>query len=167
MFHIDIHCQRIKNRGGKPIISRIGHSFISNKMIKDKIFFGGELSGHYFLKKHYCCESPFFVLFKVLEKMSETGKNISELIKPYQKYCHSGEINFKVKNKEKILEKLEKKYKKGKISKLDGLRVDFKDWWFLVRASNTEPVLRLVIETKTKKKTEEKKKELTNLIREM
>ncbi len=157
----------IKNRGGKPIISRIGHSFISNKMIKDKIFFGGELSGHYFLKKHYCCESPFFVLFKVLEKMSETGKNISELIKPYQKYSHSGEINFKVKNKEKILEKLEKKYKKGKISKLDGLRVDFKDWWFLVRASNTEPVLRLVIETKTKKKTEEKKKELTNLIREM
>jgi phosphomannomutase len=127
----------IKSNGGKPIVYRIGHSLISNKMIKDKIFFGGELSGHYFLKKHYCCESPFFVIFKILEKMSKSGKNISELVEPYQKYFHSGEINFKIKDKEKILKVLEKKYKKGKISKLDGLRIDFKDWWFLVRASNT------------------------------
>jgi phosphomannomutase len=156
----------IKSNGGKPVVYRIGHALISNKMIKDKIFFGGELSGHYFLKKHYYCESPFFVMFKILEKISETGKNISELIKPYQKYFHSGEINFKIKDKEKILKVLEKKYKKGKISKLDGLRIDFKDWWFLVRASNTEPVLRLVLEAKTKEKMEEKVKELKKIINE-
>jgi len=162
----NIVSETIKKNKGKPIIYKIGHSLISNKMIEDKIFFGGELSGHYFLKKHYYCESPFFVLFKILEKMSETGKNISELIKPYQKYFHSGEINFKVKNKEKILEKLEKKYRGGKISKLDGIRIDFNDWWFLVRASNTEPVLRLVLEAKTKKKMKKKKKELEKIINE-
>ena len=156
----------IRSNGGKPIVYRIGHALISNKMIEDKIFFGGELSGHYFLKKHYCCENPFFVLFKILEKMSESGKNISELVKPFQKYFHSGEINFKIKDKVKILKALEKKYKKGKISKLDGLRIDFNDWWFLVRASNTEPVLRLVIEAKTKKKMKEKKKELKKIIDE-
>ena len=160
----DIVPEIIKNKGGKPIVSRIGHSFISNKMIKEKIFFGGELSGHYFLRRHYCCESPFFVLFKILEEISESGKNISELVKPYKKYFHSGEINFKIKNKEKILKALERKYKKGKISKLDGLRIDFNDWWFLTRASNTEPVLRLVLEAKTKKKMEEKKKELKKII---
>jgi phosphomannomutase len=156
----------IKSNGGKPVVYRIGHALISNKMIKDKIFFGGELSGHYFLKKHYYCESPFFVLFKVLEKMSETGKNISELVESYQKYFHSGEINFKIKDKEEILKALEKKYKKRKISKLDGLRIDFNDWWFLVRASNTEPVLRLVLEAKTKKKMEKKVKELKKIINE-
>jgi phosphomannomutase len=154
----------IINKGGKPIIYRIGHALISNKMAKEKIFFAGELTGHYFLKKHYYCESPFFVLFKILEKMSESGKNISELVKPYQKYFHSGEINFKVKDKEKILKLLEKKYKKGKILKLDGLRINFNDWWFLVRASNTEPVLRLVVEAKTKNKMEEKVKELKKII---
>ena len=154
----------IKSNGGKPIVYRIGHALISNKMIKDKIFFGGELSGHYFLKKHYCCENPFFVLFKILEKISESEKNISELVEPYQKYFHSGEINFKIKDKEKILKALERKYKKGKTSKLDGLRIDFNNWWFLVRASNTEPVLRLVLEAETKKKMEEKVKELKKII---
>ncbi len=156
----------IKSNGGKPVVYRIGHALISNKMIKDKIFFGGELSGHYFLKKHYYCESPFFVLFIILENMSESGKNISELVKPYQKYFHSGEINFKIKDKEKILKVLEKKYRGGKISKLDGLRIDFNDWWFLVRASNTEPVLRLVLEAGTRKIMEKKKKELKKIINE-
>ncbi|MDI6592020.1 MAG: phosphomannomutase/phosphoglucomutase, partial [Patescibacteria group bacterium] len=86
-------------------------------------------------------------------------------IRPFKKYFHSGEINFKLKPKKDILVRLEKKYQKGKISHLDGLRIDFKNWWFLVRPSQTEPVLRLVLEAKTKKLLEKKKKELIDLIK--
>ena len=156
--------ETIKRYGGVPIISRIGHSFIKEKMRKENIIFAGEFSGHYYHKLHYFCEAPIFVLFEILKEISK-GKSFSQLIKPFKKYFHSGEINFKVKNKEGILVKFEKKYKKGKISHLDGLRVDFKDWWFLVRPSQTEPVLRLVLEAKTKKLMEEKKKELIALIK--
>jgi len=156
--------ETIKRYGGVPIISRIGHSFIKEKMRKENIIFAGEFSGHYYHKFHYFCEAPIFVLFEILKEISK-GKSFSQLIKPFKKYFHSGEINFKVKNKEEILAKFEKKYKKGKISHLDGLRVDFKDWWFLVRPSQTEPVLRLVLEAKTKKLMEEKKKELMALIK--
>ena len=156
--------ETIKKRQGIPSAGRIGHSLIKEKMRKENIIFGGELSGHYFLKKHYFCEAPFFVLFKILEEISRSKKTFSELIKPYQKYFHSGEINFKLKDKKGVLETLEDKFKKGKISKVDGLRVDFPDWWFLVRPSNTEPVIRLVVEAKTKKLLRDKTHLLSNLL---
>jgi len=157
--------ETIKKEKGIPIISRIGHSFIKEKMRKEDIIFAGELSGHYYFKKHYFCEAPIFVLLKILETISKTKKSLSDLIQPFKKYFHSGEINFKVKVKKEVLVQLEKKYKKGKISHLDGLRIDFKNWWFLVRPSQTEPVLRLVLEAKTKNLLEKKKKELINLIK--
>jgi len=155
----------VKKSGGIPIIGRIGHSFIKEKMRKENIIFQGELNGHYYFRKHYFTEAPFFAIFKVIEEIIKTKKKISELVKPFKKYFHSGEINFKIKNKEKILKNLERKFKNGKILKIDGLRIDFKDWWFNIRPSHTEPVLRLVIEAKTKKIMEEKKKELTALIK--
>ena len=126
---------------------------------------GGEFSGHYYSKRHYFCEAPIFVLLKVLEIVSKKGVSLSQLIKPFKRYFHSGEINFSVKNKEKVLAVFEKKYKKGRISRLDGLRVDFNNWWFLLRPSNTEPLLRLVIEAKTKELFQKKKKELVSLIK--
>ena len=153
--------------GGIPVRGRVGHSFIKEKMRKDNIFFAGEFSGHYYLKKHYFCESPFFVLFKILEELSKTKKKLSHLIEPFKKYYHSGEINFKVENEKRVIEKLEKKYSRGRISQLDGLRVDFGNWWFNIRSSHTEPVLRLVIEAKTKKIMEEKKKEIVSLIKKL
>ena len=156
--------ETVKENNGITVIGKVGHSLIKEKMRKHNISFAGELSGHYYLKNHYFCESPFFVLFKILEEMSTQKKKISELMKPFKKYYHSGEINFKIKNKEKILKILENKYKKGKILKIDGLRIDFNDWWFNVRPSNTEPVLRLVTETKTKKSRIEKEKEITKII---
>lgn len=149
---------------GIPVISRIGHSFIKEKMRKENIFFGGEFSGHYYSKYHYFCEAPLFVLFTILDQLSK-NKKFSSLIKPFKIYFHSGEINFQVKNKKEILEKLEKKYKKGKISRLDGLRIDFKNWWFLVRPSGTEDLLRLVIEARTKEVLEKKKREIISLIK--
>lgn len=150
----------IKKNGGRPIVWRIGHSFIKEKMRKEKILFAGEFSGHYYLQEHYFSEAPLFVILKIGERIWQTEKSFSELIKPFKKYFHSGEINFKIKAKEKILKLLERKYKKGKISKIDGLRIDFRDWWFLARPSGTEDLLRLVVEAKTKKLMEKRKKEL-------
>jgi len=154
----------IQRKGGIPIKGRVGHSFIKEKMRKENIIFAGELSGHYYLKKYYFCEAPIFVLFKILEIISQTNKSLSEIIKPFKKYYHSGELNFKVRNKKKILKALEKKFKDGKISKIDGIRIDFSNWWFLVRPSHTEPLMRLVVEAKNKKLLERKTHLLSNFL---
>lgn len=154
----------IEKAGGEIIIGRLGHSFIKEQMRKENIIFAGEFNGHYYLREHYFCETPFFVIFKILEEISKTGKPLSALIKPFKKYYRSEEINFTVKNKEKILRQLEKKYKAGKILKTDGLRVDFKNWWFNVRLSHTESLLRLNLEATTKRLMEKRKKELAKLI---
>ena len=157
--------EKIKEAGGVAIMSRVGHSFIKERMRKENIVFAQEFSGHYYFKDRYFAESPFLVLFKILERLSESKKKLSDIIKEYKKYYHSGEINFEVADKEKKIKELEKKFPKGKKTYLDGLRVDFKDWWFNVRPSNTEPLLRLVIEAKTKEILEKKKKEISALIK--
>jgi len=158
--------ETIKKNGGIPVMSRVGHSFIKPRMKKENILFGGEVSGHYYYKPHYFCESPFFVLFSILEKISKSGLSFSRLINSFNVYCHSGEINFKIEkiNLGKIIEKLEKKYEKGEISHIDGLRIDFDEWWFNVRPSNTEPLLRMNLEAKSKKIMENKKKEISSII---
>jgi len=143
--------ETVKEAGGKVVLGRVGHSFIKEKMRKKNIIFQGELNGHYYLRSHYFCEAPFYVIFRVIEEISNTGIPLSGLVKPFQKYYYSGEINLTIKDKKTALLKLESKFKKGKINKIDGLRVDFPDWWFNARSSNTEPVLRLVVEAKTKK----------------
>ena len=156
--------ETIEKARGIPLIGRVGHSFIKERMRKENILFAGEFSSHYYHRDHYFCEAPLFVLFRILEELSQTGKKFSETIKPFRKYFHSGEINFKVRDKMEILKKLEGSFGTRKILKIDGLRIDFKDWWFSVRPSNTEPLLRLVIEAKTKKLMEKKKKEISKLI---
>lgn len=154
--------ETIEKAGGKALPSRIGHSFIKEKMRRENIIFGGELSGHYYHKDHYFCEAPIFILLSILREMEK--KPISQLVKPYQKYFHSGEMNFKVKDKDKKLEELKSRYNNGKVSEIDGLRVDYKDWWFLARISNTEPILRLVIEARTKKLLSEKTHILSDIL---
>ena len=168
----------VKKTGGIPVIGRIGHSFIKERMRKENIIFQGELNGHYYLREHYFCEAPFFAILKILEEMSKRTKTISELVSPFRKYYHSGEINFKVKDKKKALKTLENKFSKGGLQpthrppskrwplilKIDGLRIDYPDWWFNVRPSHTEPVLRLVVEAKTKKLMKKKRRELVALI---
>ena len=156
--------ETVKAAGGIPVVWKIGHSFIKEKMRKEDIVFAGELSGHYYLRSNYFCEVPLYVFLKIMQEVSESGLKLSQMIKPFRKYFHSGEINFKVKDKKMILARLERKFKSGKILKLDGLRIDFKDWWFLVRPSNTEPLLRLVVEAKTKNLLSQKRKELTRVI---
>jgi len=160
--------ETIEKEGGKALIERIGHSYIKERMRKENAIFGGELSGHYYHRDNFFCESPFFVIFKILERLSKTLEPFSEMTAPFKKYFSSGEINFKVKDKEKILKELEKNPpgggETGKILKMDGLRINFKDWWFLVRPSNTEPLLRLVIEGKSKELVEEKTHLLSDIL---
>lgn len=154
----------VKMSGGRVVIGKIGHSFIKERMRKENIIFQGELNGHYYLRSHYFSEAPFFVIFKILEEISKTGKKISELVKDFAIYYYSGEINFKINDKKGALRALEGRFKGGKVLKIDGLRIDFKDWWFNARPSNTEPLLRLVIEAKTERLLAEKKKELLALL---
>ncbi len=154
--------ETIEMAGGQPVIYRIGHSFIKEKMRKDNIIFAGEFSGHYYYRGHYFCEAPIFVLLKILKEASKAP--FSQLVKPYRKYFHSGEINFKVKDKMASLRKLKNRYTDGRPLEIDGLRIDYDDWWFLARPSNTEPFLRLVIEAKTKNMMEKKKRELSSLL---
>jgi len=154
----------IRESGGVPLMGKVGHAFIKARMRKENIAFAGEFSGHYYHKKHYFCEAPLFVLFTLLKEIARNGQSLSQIVGEVSLYSHSGEINFEVKDKDRVLKKLEGRYKKGKISRLDGLRIDFKEWWFNARASQTEPLLRLVVEAKDRKIMEQKKKELSKLI---
>lgn len=168
----DIRCSNIVREAieglkGEAVPSRVGHSFIKALMREKDIVFGGEYSGHYYLKQgdNYF-ESPYFVIFSVLKEMKNTGKKLSDLIGQFRKYYHSGEINFKVGDKIAIIENIKDKYREGKLSNIDGVRIDFDDWWFSLRSSNTEPVLRLIIEAKTQDLMEEKLREFESIIME-
>jgi phosphomannomutase len=157
--------ETVESAGGIAVPSRIGHSPIKETMKREDIIFGAEYSGHYYLrrdKSYY--ESPYFIVFLILREMKKAGKTLSQLIEPFRKYYHSGEINFKAENKEGIMKKIEERYKEGKASYIDGLRIDFDDWWLLLRGSNTEPILRLVVESKTKELMEEKVEEIKKII---
>ena len=168
----------IRENGGEAIRSRVGHPFIKEAMRENGALFGAELSGHFYFKDVYYVEAPDLMKFKILKIMQETGKSISELIKPFEKYFHSGEINIEVQNakiknqndnsKFKIIkDKLKEIYKDGRIDELDGITIEYSDWWFNVRPSNTEPVVRLVVEGKTQYIMEQKVKEITDLIEPM
>jgi len=152
----------IEKNKGKAVMCRVGHSFIKKQMRDEKAIFAGELSGHYYFKDIGYFEGPLLVVLYVLKILTEKNKKISELIVPLKKYHATGEINFEVKNKQKKMNELVEKYKKNakEVSYLDGIKLEFADWWFNVRPSNTEPLLRLNLEAKTKELMEKKKKEL-------
>ncbi len=156
----------IIENGGEPIVTRVGHSLIKEQAIKEGAVFAGESSGHFFLNMDEgCYEVPLIVALKILEELSKSGKTFSEYVKPYKKYFHSGEINSKVKDIDSKLREIKEKYKDGKQNELDGITVEYPDFWFNVRPSNTEPLLRLNLEAKTKKIMEEKRDEILKLIR--
>lgn len=157
--------ETIENLGGKASMSRVGHAFIKQQMRKEKGIFAGELSGHFYFGDNFYTDSGVIAALKVIQIISEKGKSLSELIKPLKKYSVSGELNSEVKDKEAKMKELAKIYKDGKISWLDGIRIDFDDWWFNVRPSNTEPLLRLNLEAKTKNLMEKKRDEVLDIIR--
>jgi len=142
----------------------VGHANIKRMMKEQKAEFASELSLHMYFHEMSDVESTDLALLYFLRLLSRTGKKMSELVVPFKKYFHAGETNFKIADKEKILNNLRVQYNDAKIIELDGLSFEYPTWWFNVRASNTEPVLRLNLEANTKEEMEEKMKEIIKII---
>ena len=155
----------ISENGGKPIRTRVGHSFIKEIMAETGAIFGGEHSGHYYFRDNFRADSGMIAALLVLEAMSETGRPLSEMLDPYDRYYASGEINSEVTDQVASVERLAATYSDGRQDRTDGLTVEFEDWWFNCRASNTEPLLRLNLEAKTEGLMIEKRDEVLRSIR--
>jgi len=155
----------IQSLGGKTHNCRVGHSLIKKQMREEGAIFAGELSGHYFFEENQKAEMASLAVVKILNLLNQTGKSFSQLTAVLRKYFHSGEINSEVKDKQAVFDQLKKKYADGKLNELDGVRIDFEDWWFNVRASNTEPKIRLNLEARTKDIMKEKVAEVLAIIR--
>ena len=147
--------EEIEKAGGRPIECRVGHSYIKAKMREVGAVFGGELAGHYYYKEKFTADSSDLTLIKVLEIMTREKKPFSEILRPFLKYWKTDEINFEVSDKEGKMKELAEIFCDGKVSHLDGVSVEYDDWWFNVRPSNTEPLLRLNLEAKTEKRRDE------------
>ncbi len=157
----------IQEAGGKAVMTRVGHSLIKSKMEEVGAIFGGESSGHYFYKFEYgIFDSALVLLTKFLKYISQQNKPVSEIIEPYKRYYHSGEINSMVEDKKAAIERLADKYSDADISYLDGITVTYEDYWFNVRPSNTESKLRLNLEAKTPELMEQKRDEVLKIIRQ-
>ena len=141
--------EEIEKAGGRPVQSRVGHSFIKALMREQDVLFAGELSGHYYFRDAFFTDNAEMALIRVLNHLGRTGHRLSDVVSEFKRYHASGEINFEVADKDAILARIEERFHEAEIEKLDGITVRFADWWFNVRASNTEPVLRLNLEAKT------------------
>jgi phosphomannomutase len=156
----------IREYGGTPVRTRVGHSFIKQVMAETGALFGGEHSGHYYFRDHYNADSGLVASMVVIDQMSKAGTPLSELLAPFRRYHASGEINTVVADKPAVIERLAAAHADGRQDRLDGLTVEYEDWWFNVRASNTEPLLRLNVEARTPELLEAKTAELLSLITE-
>jgi phosphomannomutase len=141
--------ERIRERGGVPIRERVGHSFMKARMRREKAVFAGEYSGHYYFRENYCADSAIIAAMKVVSILSKEGRPFSELVASLRKYRASGEVNFEVADKTAKMNELAEAFADGEIDWLDGITVSYPRWWFNVRPSNTEPLLRLNLEAET------------------
>ncbi len=158
--------EEIKKAGGSPYRERVGHSYIKATMREKNAIFGGGLSGHYYFRENYFADSAIIALIEVLNILSSRNVPMSNLIAPLRKYCSTGEINFKVADNDKKIEQITEHFIDAKIDYLDGVTIEYEDWWFNVRKSNTEPLLRLNLEGKTKAIMEQRKKQVIDIIGE-
>ena len=139
----------IRENGGTPVRTRVGHSFIKAVMAETGAAFGGEHSAHYYFRENFRADSGSIAALVVLEQLCEAAVPLSELRTPFERYAASGEINTKVADPHAVIERVAAAYKDAEQDRLDGLTVDFGDWWFNLRPSNTEPLLRLNLEAAT------------------
>ena len=163
--------ETIENIGARPVESRIGHVFVKKQMKKESAVLGGEQSGHYYFKDFFGVDSAIFALFSLIDILQKTNMVLSELIKPFQKYYKSDEINFIVDNTDAMIDNIVSYFPDAQVSFLDGAKVEYNapvdggaSWWFSLRPSNTENLLRLNIEADSPELLEEKKQMLTSLI---
>jgi len=155
----------IREHGGVPVRTRVGHSFIKQVMAETGAVFGGEHSGHYYFRENYRADSGLIAAVAALGVLSQGDRPLSELLAPLRRYADSGEINSVVDDPLERIEALAARYADGRQDRLDGLTVEFDDWWFNVRPSNTEPLLRLNAEARTPELLAEKTAELLSQIR--
>ena len=149
-----------------PVRTRVGHSFIKQVMAETGAVFGGEHSGHYYFRENWFADSGLIAAVIALAQLSEAGVPLSELMAPFRRYASSGEINSTVADQQGTIERLAARYADGRADRLDGLTVEFEDWWFNVRPSNTEPLLRLNVEARTSELLRERTDEVLGLIRD-
>jgi len=161
--------QTIERAGGVPLVNRVGHAFIKQRMRKEGAAFGGEVSAHYYFRDFSQADSGVVPFLLMVDLLSRRGKKLSELLAPYrERFFLTGEINSPVDDVPLKLQELKERYSTegGRISHLDGLSVDFDDWHFNVRLSNTEPLLRLNLEAFSRELMKEKQEEVLGLIRD-
>jgi phosphomannomutase len=156
----------IERNGGRGIRTRVGHSFIKAQMRENDAIFGGEHSGHFYFRDNWYADSGLIALMVVLEVISEEGKPVSEVIKSLCSRARSGEINTHVANIPAKLAELKQRFSDGQQDELDGITVSYPHWWFNVRPSNTEPLLRLNVEADSRELMEQKRDEVLGVIRE-
>lgn len=157
----------VSRAGGRALINRVGHAFFKERMRSEHAIFGGEVSGHYYFHDFYCADSGSLPALLMLELVSLEGSTLSQLLEPYRSnYFISGEINSEVSDQQGKLEELSARYSDGEQQRLDGLSVDYDDWHFNVRPSNTEPLLRLCLESvRSREDMERRRDEVLALIR--
>ncbi|MDQ1519924.1 MAG: phosphomannomutase [Actinomycetota bacterium] len=155
----------IRENGGIPVRSRVGHSFIKQVMAETNAIFGGEHSAHYYFRDNWRADSGSIAALMVLEQLSLTKKPLSELRKPFERYAQSGEINTRVADPQAVIDRVAAAYPDCEHDHLDGLTVDCGDWWFNLRPSNTEPLLRLNLEAPDAASCEAHTQEVLALVR--
>jgi phosphomannomutase len=158
--------ETIERAGGIPLINRVGHAFIKQRMREDDSVFAGEVSGHYYFRDFYQADSGVIPFLLVLELVSKRGKPLSELLRPYrERYFLTGELNVPVSDVAVKLQEIKERFgREGKVSHLDGISVEAEDWHFNVRPSNTEPLLRLNLEALSEELMERKRDEVLALM---
>ena len=165
----DVRCSRvvaeeIRAHEGIPVRERVGHSFMKATMRQRNAVLGGELSGHFYWRENYYADSGAIAMIEVLNILSKEKMPLSEVLKPLRRYYATGEMNFDVEDKTAKLQELAEAFSDGRPDTLDGLTVEYDDWWFNVRPSNTEPKLRLNLEADTPELMEEKRAEVIRVI---
>jgi phosphomannomutase len=157
----------IKRAGGIPLINRVGHAYIKLRMREEGAVFGGEVSGHYYFRDFYQADSGVIPLLLMLALVSRRGKKLSEVLRPFkERYFITGELNTPVPDVVLKLQELEERFaSEGEVSRLDGISIEAEDWHFNVRPSNTEPLVRLNLEARSKERMEEKRDEVLEVIR--
>ena len=136
----------VREKGGVPVRERVGHSFMKQTLRDHDGVFGGELAGHYYFRDNFYADSSLMAMIEIVNLLRRSGKTMSQLVRPLERYAKSPETNFEVADKEAKMRELAERFADGKIDHLDGITVEYPDWWFNVRPSNTEPYLRLVME---------------------
>jgi len=156
----------VREHGGVPIRTRVGHSFIKQVMAETGAIFGGEHSAHYYFRDNYRADSGIIAAVLVLEQLSKSDQPLSELRVPFERYAMSGEINTRVADPPAVIERIAAEFAAAEQDRLDGLTVDVGDWWFNLRPSNTEPLLRLNLEARDRAACDEHTREVLALVRD-